>query len=1112
MRTVASLVASATATSTAAVGLTLASTAREELAPSPAVPRARGQDMTEVATYTRTHFDPRINGLNPAVHRSFSTPHTTRFPRAEGHESKSAESRNGEKGSSTRRDSIGSGGERGGPARVPQHEGSPSQTSTPSVRPPSWLRRFSNSMSASRDSSQTPSSRPGSAAVSQSNASTARSNTGSTTPIFGDVRPSPLPPNKLVKRSSSLRSSNGSSPRTPGSRLPLPVFKRPATSHQRSAPMQVHSSSVSRRHRTSLDLNSEALSSARDPQMRHYFTSKIAADEVTSSRRRSPSGIPNPIRRMYPDRRYTPVLMSARERIPVGPVELDDRPGSSESIATTGLDLASGAASSPLPPQTSQSDGTAASRRSFSFGDLLSTGPQQIWKRPLSSRGKSTSNKLARKNRPRVTSAPLAFMGSGFSSATNNDSERPAKRRDLTDPQVARRSVYSAYSSSHTAGSQPHDAQVGLSSSTAQPQRFSFVESPVISASSQAAPPSSLEPDGQPSATSETATARHVRVSGAQSEIAASTVGSDSERRSTGGYSTDYQSDTVYDSYPTRTTRSSSGKRGPSIDTIFDESPPLYSSSRSRRLGDLLNDGRHSTIEEEESIISTPVRSLRQNSVTSTPAPRPSAAQVFGSSPPAIILGHDESESSPPARMPDPDEIDWDAPDDDDPSNFGLGMQIPGAFAADDTENSLPLRFSNTLARNGHPTSAHSTPSRHGNAGTDKANIFDWSEVQPSPSHQQDQSPPRPRTVHGKKEPDQRGSRPPGRRAPSGMHARSHSVPVVPDVDGKRSIVANKFGTWNVGTKAVTEDWNEDFEFEEPVPPVPELPGLIQGERRVDSGAGMVVPDSIKAHQDKVLANIGLLKEWGMLIEELKALRMRAVALDMLKGPDSQAWEAVNAMIELADQESEEETLQPRLSPPSSPGFDFSAFDEEVPELRLPARPRGPSVGKIAGPPAPEDLDVLPTPHALPTQEVRNDSEALARSVITALLSKRSAPAPVGNQGDGKKVSFDAATLRCIVPYVNGLKRKVKDALRETEGLYSSPRRRQASSDDMDDREVDVDQSFRSMFDSPQPDSPTARRRSHRNQAVSDNDEPDMHSDQHSDLAGRMQRLALQSA
>jgi len=35
-----------------------------------------------------------------------------------------------------------------------------------------------------------------------------------------------------------------------------------------------------------------------------------------------------------------------------------------------------------------------------------------------------------------------------------------------------------------------------------------------------------------------------------------------------------------------------------------------------------------------------------------------------------------------------------------------------------------------------------------------------------------------------------------------------------------------------------------------------------------------------------------------------------------------------------------------------------------------------------------------------------------------------------------KKVPFDTATLRHIVPYVNTLMRKVKDALREAEGLY----------------------------------------------------------------------------
>ena len=38
-----------------------------------------------------------------------------------------------------------------------------------------------------------------------------------------------------------------------------------------------------------------------------------------------------------------------------------------------------------------------------------------------------------------------------------------------------------------------------------------------------------------------------------------------------------------------------------------------------------------------------------------------------------------------------------------------------------------------------------------------------------------------------------------------------------------------------------------------------------------------------------------------------------------------------------------------------------------------------------------------------------------------------------------KKVPFDTATLRRIVPYVNILTRRVKDVLRDAEGLYSSP-------------------------------------------------------------------------
>jgi len=47
--------------------------------------------------------------------------------------------------------------------------------------------------------------------------------------------------------------------------------------------------------------------------------------------------------------------------------------------------------------------------------------------------------------------------------------------------------------------------------------------------------------------------------------------------------------------------------------------------------------------------------------------------------------------------------------------------------------------------------------------------------------------------------------------------------------------------------------------------------------------------------------------------------------LGMLAGRHAQAWSEVDAMIDLADQESDEKTLEPRRSPPSSPGFDDTA-------------------------------------------------------------------------------------------------------------------------------------------------------------------------------------------
>ena len=70
--------------------------------------------------------------------------------------------------------------------------------------------------------------------------------------------------------------------------------------------------------------SSDVSHDARDHQWRHYFTPRVDPSEVVPTRRMTVSGIPNPIKRIYPDRRYTPILVSAQQHITQGDVEVDD--------------------------------------------------------------------------------------------------------------------------------------------------------------------------------------------------------------------------------------------------------------------------------------------------------------------------------------------------------------------------------------------------------------------------------------------------------------------------------------------------------------------------------------------------------------------------------------------------------------------------------------------------------------------------------------------------------------------------------------------------------------------------------------------------------------------
>ncbi|KAF2223090.1 hypothetical protein BDZ85DRAFT_282127 [Elsinoe ampelina] len=1012
----------------------------------------------------------------------------------------------------------------------------------------SWLKRLST---FSSDQGSLPSSpRPPSTAVSQSNGSVAFSNAGSTTPMFPSFAPQPVPPNKLVKRSSSIRSTKASS------RIPIPNFKRPATSHERDATLQ----ELHRRPSTTASSVMRMESPQPEPtevSWKSYFTPKVTIASLQTTSRRNSTSIPNPIKRITPDRKYHPVLISGHEIIKPASVDIEQNE-SQDSLPVFSKTRGSMRASkrffsAPLPqrPSTASSNAsfspahlrpddarTASSagdaskrssqlsqgqseparsspllsvnRRSFSPAGLIPTELPK-WKRP----SKRNADPKSRRKGNRSASGPDAAMINAPPAAV--ETERPAKRRDISG--LSRRSSVQSRDGPINSPKLPlHETQANRSASgqtkTLQAfanedisyQRNSWAENSLPQQVYQASSPQQVYQVSSPAAGS--TKSRPSRQSAAMSEFASTFAGSDSDARYPDDDGFESPNDTLFDSVRTRaTSASSTGFKGPRIETIFDESRAIPEGSPSStdhlfqqsKFSSGFDRPRHSVIEEEESV-STPVRSHHNGSIKQSP-------ETFrlGSSPPHLL------NSSPPEvpsifrRHPS--------------GEVGLGLEEDGMWDFGDDEGLPTWPLNGNQPTNG---SAFSGPMLHPNLKTTglqlasvnnfseplndaRSNIFDWSEQHLNEKSPAGRSPPRPRTVHGKKDAENRGSRSVGRRAPSALHIRSQSVPVAPEVDGKRSqVVTNKFGTWGVGSKGVTEDWNEDFDFEEePVPPVPAVYEKEIKQREVSSSSGMHVPKAIQQQQQNVLANINLLRDWGLLIEELKELRGKAINLGLIDDFKDATWHEVDAMIDLADQESNDHTLAPRQSPPSSPTFDYSAFDEPAPSMPIRSSPRPPPkmhAEAIFESPTPSpvrkplDQPDLPSP-----RRPRKDSEAVARSVIEALQQRRNISDPTGNStAANKKVPFDTATLKRIVPYVQEMRDKVKRSIRDAEDLYNSPRL-------MEDA---VDPSFSRMFHDP-PESPTM----HRSRKRSNNEHisPDSNASRspHDELSRRMELMTM---
>ncbi|PHH52496.1 hypothetical protein CFIMG_005808RA [Ceratocystis fimbriata CBS 114723] len=195
------------------------------------------------------------------------------------------------------------------------------------------------------------------------------------------------------------------------------------------------------------------------------------------------------------------------------------------------------------------------------------------------------------------------------------------------------------------------------------------------------------------------------------------------------------------------------------------------------------------------------------------------------------------------------------------------------------------------------------------------SNLFDWTESSIHVEGELDES--RPRTVHGKHDTDTRGGRTSSRRSPLPAHIRSQSVPVVNDPSENAVANANpKFGTWGMGSKTASEDWGEDFEFGDE----PTAIDANTADSELRSSFLMLVPASIQASQPSLRAHTGHIRELSLLVNDLKRLCRHGRELNLTSGSHQQLWEEAEGIIALASPDDEE--LESGVEAPASP-IDF---------------------------------------------------------------------------------------------------------------------------------------------------------------------------------------------
>lgn len=262
--------------------------------------------------------------------------------------------------------------------------------------------------------------------------------------------------------------------------------------------------------------------------------------------------------------------------------------------------------------------------------------------------------------------------------------------------------------------------------------------------------------------------------------------------------------------------------------------------------------------------------------------------------------------------------------------------------------------------------------------------------------------------------------------------------------------------------EVLCEDWNEDFVFEgkDEDGDVDQVENSVEDGRRVERVVSVIVPQSIKERQANVNGDLGHVKDFALLVEELKRLRAIAISKGIVDGPSADLWAEADDIIDLATSDNDSHTLPP--CSPSSAGFGFDPFDEESSPGVASSRKRRKSVLSLdddffAGPPVVStthrdkpveaSTKTAPPPPRLVSKSSRHEasssssSSSVARAVIETMHQRRTALTTSGDSSGAsapKKMPFDSTTLRELVAHVRILCRRLTELVRSAESPLSS--------------------------------------------------------------------------